>query len=101
MTPQINSRVKFIMSRIESYRTAGGREEHHARKEALEAHIEQLVMNSEESESAQADAHRLALELECLLLDTKDLSVVSKWWASANEALELHRNRVSQFGEKL
>lgn len=36
-------------------------------------------------------AHRLALELECLLLDTKDTVVVSKWWDSANEALEQWR----------
>lgn len=46
-----------------------------------------------QSESAQFNnvlsaAHRLALELECLLLDTKDIAVVSKWWDSANEALE-------------
>lgn len=33
-------------------------------------------------------AGRLALELECLLMDTKDLSVVSKWWDSAHDALE-------------
>lgn len=36
-------------------------------------------------------AHRLALELECLLLDTKDNAVVSKWWGSAHEALEQWR----------
>ena len=36
-------------------------------------------------------AHRLALELECLLLDTKDNAVVSKWWDSAHEALEQWR----------
>ncbi len=36
-------------------------------------------------------AHRLALELECLLLDTKDMAAVSKWWESANEALEQWR----------
>ena len=36
-------------------------------------------------------AHRLALELECLLLDTKDTAAVSKWWDSANEALEQWR----------
>lgn len=35
-----------------------------------------------------AQAKRLALELECLLMDTKDLAVVSKWWDSAHEALE-------------
>ena len=37
-------------------------------------------------------AGKLALELECLLLDTKDLSVVSKWWDSANDALEQWRS---------
>lgn len=30
---------------------------------------------------------RLALELECLLLDTKDLPTVSKWWDSAIGAI--------------
>lgn len=49
---------------------------------------------------AEADAARLALELECLLLDTKDMAVVSKWWGSAHEALELHRRRLQiEFGE--
>ena len=43
---------------------------------------------------ADADAARLALELECLLMDTKDAAVVSKWWASANAALEMHRTRL-------
>jgi len=37
-------------------------------------------------------AGRLALELECLLIDTKDLSVVSKWWDSAHDALEQWRS---------
>ena len=46
--------------------------------------------------SADADAARLALELECLLMDTKDTAVVSKWWQSANEALELHRARLQE-----
>lgn len=32
-------------------------------------------------------AHRLALELECLLLECKDTAAVSKWWDSAHEAL--------------
>ena len=35
-----------------------------------------------------AKAHRLALELECLLMDTRDTAVQSKWWGSAHEALE-------------
>ena len=44
---------------------------------------------------ADADAARLAMELECLLLDTKDTASVSRWWASANEALDLHRARLA------
>ncbi len=46
--------------------------------------------------NADADAARLALELECLLMDTKDTAVVSKWWASANDALEMHRARLQE-----
>ncbi len=44
---------------------------------------------------ADSDAARLALELECLLLDTKDTAIVSKWWDSAHDALELHRQRLA------
>lgn len=44
---------------------------------------------------ADADAARLAMELECLLLDTKDPAAVSRWWKSANEALDLHRARLA------
>lgn len=36
----------------------------------------------------EAAGHRLALELECLLLDTKDLPTVSRWWDSGMQALE-------------
>lgn len=45
------------------------------------AHIETL-------EDLQSKGHRLALELECLLMDTKDTAIQSKWWDSALEALE-------------
>ncbi len=34
---------------------------------------------------------RLALELECLLMDTCDAAVQSRWWDSAHEALEQWR----------
>lgn len=44
---------------------------------------------------ADADAARLAMELECLLLDTKNTAAVSRWWKSANEALDLHRARLA------
>ncbi len=39
-------------------------------------------------------AARLALELECLLLDTKDRPTQSRWWDSAHEALEQWRQVV-------
>ena len=39
-------------------------------------------------------AGRMALELECLLLDTENLSVVSKWWDTGMEALQAYRNYV-------
>ena len=45
-------------------------------------------------EDFAADAHRLALELECLLLSTKDTAALSRWWDSAHEALEQHRQLV-------
>ncbi len=46
-----------------------------------------------------ADACRLALELECLLLDCKDTAVTAKWWDSAHEALEQHQERIAAMQE--
>jgi hypothetical protein len=48
-----------------------------------------------DAEEANSDALRLALELECLLND-KDVPMpaVSRWWNSAHDALELHRQRI-------
>jgi hypothetical protein len=37
---------------------------------------------------------RLALELECLLMDTRNDAAKSRWWASAHEALEQWRQAV-------
>jgi hypothetical protein len=36
-------------------------------------------------------AHTLAHVLACLLMDTKDMATVSKWWDSAQEAIEQWR----------
>ena len=41
-------------------------------------------------------AHRLALELEALLLSCNDNAAVSKWWDSAHEALEQWRKFCSE-----
>ena len=48
----------------------------------------ELAALKAEKETAWAQAHRLALELECLLLDTKDNAIVSKWWDSGMAALD-------------
>ena len=47
----------------------------------------ELAALKADNATAWAQAHRLALELECLLLDTKDNAIVSKWWDSGMEAL--------------
>jgi hypothetical protein len=44
-------------------------------------------------------AHRLALELECLLLSSNDTAAVSKWWDSAHEALEQWREFCREDGK--
>ena len=55
------------------------------------ANAELIASQTMQLEDVVPVAHRLALELECLLLDTKDNAVVSKWWHSAHEALEQWR----------
>ena len=46
---------------------------------------------TEPQEDYFSDACRLAMELECLLLACTDTAAYSKWWDSANEALDQHR----------
>ena len=52
----------------------------------VELQLETIALKTENA-TAWAQAHRLALELECLLLDTKDNAIVSKWWDSGMAAL--------------
>ena len=54
----------------------------------IESLRSELAALKAENETAWAQAHRLALELECLLLDTKDNAIVSKWWDSGMAALD-------------
>ena len=42
----------------------------------------------------EAIAKRLALELECLLLSCGDTAATSRWWDSAHEALQMHRDAI-------
>ena len=59
--------------------------------EVLSRAADELDAAELQRDTAWAQAHRLALELECLLLDTKDIAVVSKWWDSGMEALSEYR----------
>ena len=54
----------------------------------IESLRQQLAAAQDDASTAWAQAHRLALELECLIMDTKDNVIVSKWWYSAFEAIE-------------
>ena len=56
--------------------------------------IAAVAAEREACADAESDAGRLALELECLLLSISDMPAVSRWWESANEALDLHRSRL-------
>ena len=52
-----------------------------------------LTKECERTETLACKGQRLALELECLLMDTRDTAIQSKWWDSAHEALEDWRDR--------
>ena len=54
-----------------------------------------LVELEKEAQIA-AHAKRLALELECLLLSCEETAVVSKWWASAHQALGEYQDDVDR-----
>ena len=58
------------------------------RKEEIALLRSELATIKAENATAWAQAHRLALKLECLLLDTKDNAIVSKWWDSGMAALD-------------
>ena len=52
-------------------------------------------------ETLEAAGHRLALELECLLLDCKDNVVVSRWMDTACEALDAWQRLFPYNGPRL
>lgn len=60
--------------------------------ESLKASMYGHYELEKDRDTAWAQAHRLAIELECLLMDTKDNAVVSKWWDSAHEAMDEYHN---------
>jgi hypothetical protein len=58
-------------------------------KDLSEQFMETLY--EQEAQDLASLGGRLALELECLLLDSSDIASVSKWWGSAHEALDAWR----------
>lgn len=56
-----------LMKLVEAYRTAGGREEHHAYKEELMRVFEEHFTVEPMTQVADLHAHKLALMLECVL----------------------------------
>ena len=55
----------------------------------------------EKNQDRIAAGHRLALELECLLLDTKDLPTVNRWRESGMEALDAWQKLFPYSGPRL
>jgi hypothetical protein len=69
-----------------------------AERDALAAKLAEL---KGQTDNLLSTCHRLALELECLLLDTKDSASVSRWWDSAMAALdEWHKVKDSVSAEQ-
>lgn len=54
--------------------------------------VEDVAEVRQQLDTAWEQAHRLAHKLECLIMDTKDNAIVSKWWDSAFEAMEEYNN---------
>ena len=69
-------------------------------KRGITISVDTLKEISQRSDAWEATAKRLALELECLILSC-DLPAASKWWDSAHEALELHRQLIRELYESV
>ena len=85
-TDVLRAEIKRLTAELEQMRTdmgEGGR---------------RLVMENLDMECA---GKRLALELECLLMDCKDNVIVSRWWDSAHEALQAWSNLFPYNGPRL
>ena len=66
----------------------------------LDRMLQELTEVINQRDTAWAQAHRLALELECLIMDTKDNAIVSKWWDSGMEALSEYQELQPQAAEQ-
>jgi len=82
-----NPQKQYLWKLIEQYRQSGGREEHWRNRDVLDIEIDRLI----DEVSIAAQAKRLALELECVLMSSPGANV-SKWWDSGMEALQQYRD---------
>ena len=85
--PEMADEVANAHNRLECYSTGITNQIIESLRSVAEKSLAELAALKAENATAWAQAHRLALELECLLLDTKDNATVSKWWDSGMEAL--------------
>ena len=94
MTPDV---LYMIRARIDSGKRKGAPQLTKDRRVLAKAETEIVKLRADLvlAESYAAQAKRLALELECLLLSCNDNAAVSAWWDSAHEALEEFR-RIGQ-----
>lgn len=93
-----NARKIMLWKGIERYRTAGGREEHHAYKEALDNYIDDMLDVSEMDEVAHRFAHPLALALECVLSDPEQPS--TRWWDESMNLIGEYRSAMNAIHEQ-
>lgn len=91
---QREARKIMLWKAIERYRTAGGWEERHAYKEALDNYIDDTLDVSEMDEVAHRFAHLLALELECALADR------NANWDRAMNLIGEHRSAMNAIHEQ-
>jgi len=64
----------------------------------LEKRVKEL---EERAATLEACGHKTALDLECLLIDTKDLPTVSRWWDSGMASIEAWRKLFEYNGPRL
>ena len=91
-----DARKIMLWKAIERYRKADGREEHHAYKDALDNYIDDTLDIEEMTEVADRYAHRLALALECVLLNRQS----DRFWNESMQVLGEYRSAMNAIHEQ-
>jgi hypothetical protein len=89
-----DARKIMLWKGIERYRASVSSQEHHAYKEALDNYIDDMLDISEMDGVAIEYAHRLALELECVLADKSNwdraMNLIGGYRSAMNAIHEQH-----------